>query len=237
MTKSISFSRYNLHKRCPLKYKLATIDKIPEPPSKAILEGRRKHKVAETYVSCSIPTDPVPNELIRFEDEFRRLRGLYESAPKAVLIESKFGFTKTWGKAVYTDYTNCYARVIVDFCYMDGDKAFLIDYKSGKFREDDVDEYREQLQLYALSVFLTYVEINEVDARLWYLDLGIMWPEDGGLIFERKDVDRLKNCWNERFRVVDSDTEFKPRLNKYCNWCHYRKSNLEKGGGQCPFDI
>jgi CRISPR/Cas system-associated exonuclease Cas4 (RecB family) len=112
----------------------------------------------------------------------------------------------------------------------------VTDWKTGKFREDQNEDYLEQLELYALSALILYPHIQKVKPRLVYLDIGIIHPTaDVELVFTRADLPKLKKLWVKRTKAMLSDKLFAPRPNDKCKWCFFRSSNKAAGGGQCKF--
>ena len=245
---SWSFSRYNTYRQCPLKAKLKFIDKIPEPSSAALDHGNKCHDLAERYIKGSLTR--LPKELRFFASLFRNLRKQYKKSINNMSCEDSWAFTKEWGETVYNDWDNCWLRIKIDVAVEEAARKkgaesstlLIYDWKTGKFREENNDQYAEQLDLYALGVFLCedYNHIDTVKAKLMYLDSGLEYPRtntplEDMLTFHRKDLPKLKKQWEQRTRGMLKDKSFKPLPNRFCQWCHYRKNNKENGGGQCKF--
>jgi CRISPR/Cas system-associated exonuclease Cas4 (RecB family) len=230
---SWSFSRYSVYKQCPLKAKLAFIDKISEPPNDAMERGNKIHKMAEDYIKGK--TRILPAELKLFKDEFKKLRALYKT-DGGMVVEDTWAFTKDWSETTWDDWVGCWVRIKLDCAHHKDEKTLIVtDWKTGKFRPELHDEYIEQLELYALSALLLYEHVEVVRPRLAYLDLGEVYPKDEDLVFTRSDIDRLKSVWAKRTKQMLGDTIFAPRPNDKCRWCHYRSSNKTGGGGQCKY--
>ena len=237
--KSWSFSRYNTYQLCPLKARLAFIDKIPEPGNEAMARGAEVHVLAEQFIKGEL--EDLPPVLNKFRKEFRRLRRKYKKSRSLVTVEDTWAFTKDWDQTTWNDWVGCWLRVKLDCAEeVDGDVLVIYDWKTGKFRPDKNEEYVEQLELYALSAFFMYDHIKAVQPRLVYLDEGVVFPEKGTadaykLTFSRDDIESLRKKWEKRTKPMLSDQVFSPRPNNLCRWCHYRKSNALNGGGQCQF--
>ena len=236
-----SFSRYSVYKLCPLKAKLAFIDKIKEPPNDAMARGAEIHDKAEAYIKGALRQ--LPTELKLFKDEIKMLRELYKKKLSGIVVEDTWAFTKDWDETVWNDWVRCWVRIKLDCAYYEDTKKkdvmIIDDWKSGKFRPEKNDEYIEQLELYGLAALLLHPHVEVVKPRLAYTDLGRLYPDtDEGeeeIIFTRKDLPRLKKLWEKRVRPMLKDSVFAPRPNNLCNWCHYRKSNKVNGGGQCKY--
>lgn len=233
---SWSFSRYADYKQCPLKTKFKHIDKIAEPPNKAMARGAEIHKLAEDYVKGKIARLPVDLKL--FKDEFARLKKLYKKDPDKIVVEDTWAFTDDWIETAWNNWTGCWVRIKLDLAHQQSESNVLYvrDWKTGKFDPANQEDYLEQLELYALGAFLMYDNIQEVRPSLGYLDHGNTHPlPDSPIIFKRSDLEKLKKIWNKRVKAMMSDVIFAPRPNDKCKWCFYRKSNAANGGGQCKF--
>lgn len=231
-----SFSRYSTYKQCPLKAKLAYIDKITEPPNDAMARGSRIHDDAEAYIKGKLPKMPI--ELKKFAKLFRRLKKQYQCIISGMVVEDTWAFTKDWDQTTWNDWIRCWVRIKLDCAEQtDGDTLVIRDWKTGKFREEMNEDYVEQLELYALAAFLIYQHIKTVRPILVYLDLGIEYPPagDDSLVFTREDLPALKTKWEKRVAPMLADKSFAPRPNNKCHWCFYRAANKANGGGQCKF--
>jgi hypothetical protein len=234
---SWSFSRYNTYKLCPLKAKLQFIDKIKEPPNKAIQRGADVHDVCEAYIKGQL--DKLPEEAKQFAKMFRRLKRQYRKAISGMVVEDTWAFTKDWDETTWNDWVGCWVRIKLDCAEHEDETTMLInDWKTGKFRPEKNEEYVEQLELYALAALLLHDHIEVVKPRLVYLDVGTIYPEDSeaaGLVFTRKDIPRLQKLWAKRVKPMLNDKVFAPRPNNLCHWCFFRKDNKANGGGQCKY--
>lgn len=235
--KSWSFSRYSDYKQCPLKAKLKHLDKIEEPPSDAMQRGADIGRMAELFIKGTLKKLPV--ELKKFKAKFEELRKMYARDPRSMTVEDTWAFTGTWGPSRWDDWANCVVRVKVDAGYPTGKKTMtVIDWKTGKFRAEQKEDYLEQLELYALAALLRNQALEEVRTFLCYLDAGVTHPEPGSddeRVYTRADLPELKRTWDRRTRSMLLDRSFVPRPNDRCVWCHYRKANKENGGGQCRY--
>jgi hypothetical protein len=227
-----SFSRYNTYKQCPLKAKLQYIDKIKEPPSAPMQRGSDIHKIAEDYITLP-GRRLVPDDLMMFANLFRKLRKQHKKVKSDMVVESEWAFKKDWTQTGWFD-ADCWLRMKLDVAWHE--EAFVMivnDWKTGKYRPDNIDSYVEQLELFALGAFLKYPHITLVKPQLAYLDLGITYPdvEKQDMFFTRDFVPTLMDTWEQRVEPMLSDEIFAPRPNQFCNWCHFRATE----GGQCKF--
>lgn len=244
--KAWSFSRYSDYKQCPLKFKLKHIDRIKEPSNAAMERGSEIHDKAEAYIKGKIKR--IPKELKEFEDEFKKLKNLFDkrvvsaavtgSADNSIVVEDTWAFTKDWEETQWDNWVQCWVRIKLDCAHVvDGKTLVISDWKTGKYRPQNNDQYIEQLELYALAALLLYPDMDEVVPRLVYLDAGVIFPteNDDPMVFTQDDLPNLQKIWSHRTKAMFNDRQFAPRPNRFCMWCHYRANNKENGGGQCEY--
>ena len=235
---SWSFSRYSDYKQCPLKAKYKHVDRIKEPGNEAMDRGSAIGKMAELYIRGK--KKKLAPELSKFKDLFKELAAQFKKKPGSMVVEDTWAFRKDWSPTKWDDWAGCHLRVKMD-CgrLLSATKMDLIDFKTGKYRPEQNDDYMEQLELYALSALVLNPQIEEVVPRLVYLDLGIIHPEPGGpdhVVYTRKDVPKLKSLWDKRTRKMLLDRSFAPKPNSKCHWCWYGQSKKSEGGpGLCKF--
>lgn len=230
-----SWSRYSDYKLCPLKAKLAHIDKIREPKNQAMMRGAEIHDKARDFIKGIIKK--LPAELASFKDEFSKLKRLYKKKILGAIVEEDWAYRKDWTQTAWNDWAECYLRVKLDVAYYEDEETLImIDWKTGKFREEMHEEYMEQLELYALAALMLLPHVYKVKPLLKYTDLGQTFPTGKSLVFDRREVSALKKTWEKRLRPMMNDTVFAPRPNDKCRWCFYGQSGKSKGGpGLCKF--
>lgn len=237
---SWSFSRYSVYQQCPLKAKLKFIDKITEPTNDAMKRGAAIHNMAEDYIKSRVPAK-MPVELKGFDTLFRSMRKRYKKSINGMTVEDTWALTKDWDETTWNDWTHCWLRIKLDLAYTEHKDVMIInDWKTGRYRPNDNDDYIEQLELYVTGGFLLFPHINTIKPRLVYLDHGMIYPEEGTteyeeLIFTRDELPDLIKVWTKRIRPMMNDKSFAPKPNRFCTYCHFRKDNKENGGGQCRF--
>ena len=242
--KSWSFSRYSDYKQCPFKFKLKHLDRIKEPPNDAMARGAEIHDKAEGYIKGTIKR--IPKELKQFEDEIKRLKKIYKNRdekppfgePPEIVVEDTWAFTREWDQTQWDNWVHCFVRIKLDCAVVEEDDVLVItDWKTGKFRPDNINSYIEQLELYALAALLLYPSVKVIRPRLVYLDYGIIFPleEDDPIEFTQKDLKKLRKTWAKRTKPMLTDQSFKPQPNNFCRWCYFRADNKDNGGGQCKY--
>lgn len=225
---SWSFSRWSDYRKCPALFCYKHLQKLKEPPNPAMERGSAIHKLAEEYTLGRLKK--LPKELELFKDEFAELK-----KQKIKFVEESWSFRKDWTLTEYDDWNHCWLRVKTDAAYVHPKHNVLvvIDHKTGKPRPEKTEEYELQLELYGLAGLEQQPEIDLVSPRLWYLDVGEIYPnpEEREIEYLRADQKELRKKWEARVAPMFKDTQFKPKPGDACRWCHYRKSN----GGPCKY--
>jgi len=232
---SWSFSRWSDHSLCPLKAKFKHVDRIKEPGNAAMDRGTKIHDSAAHYIKGAIAR--VPTDLKLVAPTLKDLRKRYKKSPDSIVVEDTWAFTRDWEVTQWDNWNHCWVRIKLDCAYFeDATTMVVIDWKTGKFRAEQADDYIMQLELYALGAMLTFPQVEVVKPRLVYTDLGTVYPvQDGDIMHTRGDLAQLRKAWEQRTKPMLRDGTFAPRPNDKCRWCHYRNSNKAAGGGQCKF--
>lgn len=225
-----SFSRLNDYNTCPAKFKFKHLMKLPEPGNAAMNRGSEIHKLAESYLKGDIAK--LPPELVLFKAEFQALRKLYKSKKLPMVVEDAWAFTKEWDQTQWNDWVKCFVRIKLDCAHFIEEGAVLVvtDWKTGKFREEQNADYMQQLELYALAAMLVYPNLQCVRPRLGYIDAGEWFPKTP-IEYTRDRIPELKKLWEGRVKPLFNDKRWAPKPNRFCQQCHYRKSN----DGPCQY--
>lgn len=228
---SWSFSRYSDYKQCPAKAKFKHIDKLKEPPNKAMLRGLAIHGMAEDFIKGTVRR--LPEELATFSDDLLLLREWYGTHEGSVLVEESWAFTREWDATEWSNWSECYLRVKTDVAFYDNaakTKLTIVDWKTGRQRPEKEADYVEQLELYVLSALKLLPNVVEVRPWLAYVDSGSIYP-DSTTVYTREDLTNLTTIWERRITPMMEDTVFPPNPGNACTWCHFKKAN----GGPCQF--
>ena len=154
-----SYSSISLFQQCPRKYyRMRVVKDIIEPPTPHLDYGKEVHKAAEDYISADVP---IPEKYGFIKPHLDALKQL----PGEKLCEYEMGLTKDFEPCGFKD-PNVWFRGVADLIIKDGDKASIIDYKTGKS-----SQYADtkQLELLALLTFKHFPEIKNIKAGLVFL--------------------------------------------------------------------
>ena len=222
---SWSFSRLSEWLNCPYKAKLKFVDKLKEPESPAFAHGSAVHKGIEQSIMNFVPKIP-------FQIATRANEIIAEAAVAYKVgtgkVEESWNFKKDWTETTWNDWNGCFLRVKIDFFNKRNNVAEVVDWKTGKYREYTVDDYKMQLKLYALATFMKYSDVDRVETKLVFVE-GPGHVET--MTFEREQLSELKTYFDVKVSVMISDKVFEPKASWKCKWCHWRKEN----GGSCKY--
>lgn len=226
LAKAWSFSALSDYETCPMRIKLKS-EKAP------VLEqeenrGTVIHKEAENFIKGLIE---FPASLKKFRPEFEQTRERF--AEGLVQIEQPWGFTREWLECGYFD-DNIWLRVQIDQMESDLNEPAVMhvtDWKTGKSFGNDV-MHIQQLQLYAVAVFMRYPHIQTVDAADMYLDEGKMRRK---AYHRDAKFDQHFEKWSQRAEKMLADAEGKPKPNRMtCRFCRY---GVENGSAACAYAV
>lgn len=230
LIKAWSYSRYADYAQCPARFKYKYIDKLTDPGSDAMQRGADIHKAGENYLKAGKKVAP-PKEYKHFNAEMKQLTGL------CPLVEQQWGFTRDWKPTGWFS-KDTWLRIICDVTVLyDDNTADLIDFKTGRKYGTNED----QIELFSMGGFMMWPNVNDVTARLWYLDIAD-GPNDGDhhpestanttiREFTRDQFEKARKDWEKRITPMFKDTRFAPRPSERCVWCAFSK----KKSGPCKF--
>jgi hypothetical protein len=154
-----SYSSINLFKQCPHKYYRIRVKKdIVEPESEAMRYGTAVHKAAEDYIK---EDTPVPPQFAFMQKPLDVLK----AKPGEKLCEYKMGLTRNLTPCGFFD-KDVWCRGIADLVVLQEDRAWVVDYKTGKSAK-----YADtkQLELLSLAIFKHFPQVKKIKAGLLFL--------------------------------------------------------------------
>lgn len=153
-----SFSKIKAFEKCPKQfYHLKVAKEYTEPETEAMLYGTAFHEACEVYIRDGAELDP------KFEFARPMLDALL-AKPGEKLCEYELGLTENLEPCGFKD-DNVWFRGIADLIILDGETAWVIDYKTGRnTRYADTG----QLELMALAVFKHFPQVQKVRGGLLF---------------------------------------------------------------------
>jgi len=207
LDKPWSYSALTAFETCPRRFQLTRVTKqVKEPQNEASIWGNRVHKALEEYAKGKKAMPPEMAEYGRYVDKILSYDG------KRV-IEEKVALDKSLRPVKWFD-KNVWVRGIIDIGVVGSEKAYLLDWKTGKRKPDN-----DQLMLFAALAFAKYPWINTVTT-------GFVWLKESKFDKDTFTREQLGEIWDEflprlsRLAVAYNEDKWIPKPSGLCrNWC------------------
>ena len=172
-----SFSALQSFDNCAFKHNETRVAKrIVDEWGPEAKEGTEIHERLEKRLLSGTPLTGTMSE---YEDICKRI----ESAAGELHPETKFCLTREMKPTQYKDWANGWFRGVIDVLKVNGDKAWVGDWKTGKVK----NEY-DQLELFAGLVFIFYPDVKEVKANYIWLKTKELSPTQ---TYTREDLAKI----------------------------------------------
>jgi CRISPR/Cas system-associated exonuclease Cas4 (RecB family) len=210
-----SYSALTAFETCPRRFQLTRVTKqVREPQTEATVWGNKVHKALEDFAKSGKPLSP---DLKKYEKYVKKIQS-YEGkrvVEERVALDRNFRTTTWMAKDVWV-------RGIIDIGVVGSEKAYLLDWKTGKRRPDS-----NQLKLFAALAFAMYPWIDKVVT-------GFIWLKSGEFDKEVFTRDQLPEIWNEflprlsRVAIAYDQDKWTPKPSGLCkNWCPVGRQHCE----------
>jgi RecB family exonuclease len=204
-----SFSSLKDYINCPKQYQeVKVLKRFNKIPTQEMLYGNVVHKACEEYVSEG---KPLAKNYQRYQNSLDALREIpgtkYAEHQMALSLERS---ASSYGKGYWV-------RGIVDLLIVDGEEAFIIDYKTGSSKYPDV----KQLKLMALMTFAHFPEVNNIKAGLLFVKDDVFTTE----VYTRDDIPKMWKPFDEsleRLRLSYENDMWQANPTGLCGWCPVR---------------
>jgi hypothetical protein len=211
-----SFSALKEYVNCPKQYQeLKVLKRYEKKATEQMLYGTVVHKACEDYVSTG---KPLEKNYLRFKPVLDSLVAI----PGTKYPEHEMALTFDKEPCGFKD-ENRWVRGIVDLLIVDGDYAFIIDYKTGNNRYPDP----KQLKLMALMTFAHFPEVKRIKA-------GLLFVMHESFMDEEYSRDQIPKLWNyfsadlERLNISYENDIWNPNPTPLCGWCPVKSCEFHK---------
>ncbi len=204
-----SYSSINLFKQCPHKYyRLRIVKDIVEPSAEHLNYGLEVHKAAEDYLGKGTP---IPEKYIFIKEHLDKLNLIKGKK----LCEYRMGLTSNLEPCGFFD-KDVWWRGVADLIIINGDRAYVIDYKTGKSAK-----YADtkQLELLSCALFKHFPEVKKVKG-------GLLFVVANDLVKENFEVDNEGVYWTkwledtQRLEAAIQNNVWNKKPNFSCrSWC------------------
>lgn len=202
-----SYSSLKDYLNCPKQYFHVKVAKdFVKTQTQQMLYGTEVHKALEDYVRDGTPLAKNYQQYQAALDALLAIEGTrYPEHKMALGVDKKpceFDDEKRW------------VRGIVDLLIVDGESAYIVDYKTGSNKYPDP----KQLKLMALMTYAHFPAVRSIKAGLLFITRNAFVPEE----YERDEIDRL---WNEflpslkRLEMAYENSLWPPTPSGLCGWC------------------
>jgi PD-(D/E)XK nuclease superfamily len=208
-----SYSSISLYQRCPAAYGYRYIQKMPDPPTAAMMRGTRFHKMAEDYMNADF-SESVPYDIRKVGLKLYQLRGQYAKPEATWLLDRDWKPTE--------DKDGAMLIAVIDVHLINGDTLKLHDYKSGR----EYPSHADQLELYATIGLCVYPDIKRAESSAIYFDTG---HESSQRSIIRDMLPYYRDKWSGYVARIDGDADFRPTAGGHCQRCAFAST----AGGPC----
>jgi len=216
---ALSYSRLSTFEQCETKFNHIYVSKdVKDSDNEFTIYGNRVHEALEQYGKEVEAGVAVAVDIL---SDGKKYAEIAKFIPVANLILRQSGTKYFEHKmAILADRTPCdwfdpnvWLRGIADILVVNGDAAFVGDWKTGKVRDNPL-----QLKLFACMVMALFPEVNTVrTAFIW-----LAYNEITDSKFTRKMLPDLWATLDPRLDAVQKAIDlgvFKSKPSGLCNWC------------------
>ena len=202
----LSFSRLSTFESCPAKFDYLYVTKnIKDSDNEYTIYGTRVHDALEQYGKAKIP---LPADL----EKFAPLVDKILARPGEHLFEQQMAITPDRQPCDWFA-SDVWLRGIADVLIIDGVRAFCLDWKTGKPKDNPT-----QLQLFAALIFAHYPHVEHVTSAFVWLAHG----DIAATTFDRVHLDHIWDTLYPRLRAVQATVDlgvYKAKPSGLCRFC------------------
>lgn len=197
-------------RNCPKQYyHLKVAQDVEDSKNEASIWGNDVHEAIEQRLKLGPIDGILSDKFIMYEaycQAIERCKGM-------MLVEQQMAITENLKRCDWYD-SKAWVRCIVDVMHLEGDRALLMDHKTGKRKPDS-----KQLKLSALIVFHTYPQVMKIKT-------GFFWLQVNAKDVENYTRDQIPELWQEfagdlaAYREAYASDTWQPRESGLCKgWC------------------
>mgnify|MGYP001208114821 CR=1 FL=1 len=218
---SWSFSAINDFETCPYQYAAKRFyETVKFEDTVATLWGSRAHTALENRMKHGTP---LPEGMVQWEQYCRVL----EKKQGLMLAEQKICFNLS-GEPVDWFAPDAWARGMIDVLIIDGDTAYIYDWKTGKKKDNNL-----QLETFVWFVAHQYPEIENFVTRFIWLKEDIEGDRATGRDFTRSEhlngIELKLGQYLTRMGIAWREQVFQPKESGLCRgWCPVEECRFHK---------
>jgi CRISPR/Cas system-associated exonuclease Cas4 (RecB family) len=212
-----SYSALKEYENCPKKYyEIRVAQNYTVIPSEQMIYGTEVHKALEDYVKDG-------KELAVNYLRFKPAADALIDIPGEKYPEYEMALSRDKTPCDFAD-SNRWVRGIVDLLIVDGDYAFIVDYKTGSSKYPDP----KQLRLMSLMTFAHFPNVNKIKAGLLFVMHGSFVTEE----YTREDLDKSWAKFNGPLGRLDNSYDnnvWPPNPTPLCKYCPVKSCDFNRG--------
>jgi hypothetical protein len=129
-------------------------------------------------------------------------------------VEHKLAFDRNWKPCEFFA-AEAYFRMVVDFHFLQGELAVVLDWKSNRVVPETVEKDL-QLRTYGWGLKqAVYPEAQEILLRLHFLRYG----KEIEVLLEPQDFKGIPEFLAGKIKVIEQDQDYNPTPGSFCGWC------------------
>ena len=202
-----SFSSLKEYINCPKKYYEVRVAKnYVFKDTDATIYGKEVHKALEDYVRDGV-------ELAKNYQRFKPLVDALIDIPGEKYCEHEMALTFDKQPCEF-DSDRRWVRGIADLLIVDGEYAFIVDYKTGSNKYPDP----KQLRLMALMVFTHFPDVQKIKAALLFVMHNSIVEET----YHRKEMDKSWLLFEQPLKRLETSYDnntWQANPTPLCKWC------------------
>ena len=212
-----SYSALKEYENCPKKYyEIRVAQNYTVIPSEQMIYGTEVHKALEDYVKDG-------KELAVNYLRFKPAADALIDIPGEKYPEYEMALFRDKTPCDFAD-SNRWVRGIVDLLIVDGDYAFIVDYKTGSNRYPDP----KQLRLMSLMTFAHFPQVNKIKAGLLFVMHNTFITEE----YKREDIEKSWGKFEGPLTRLDKafETNVWPcNPTPLCGYCPVKTCDYHRG--------
>lgn len=214
---SLSYSRLQTFEQCEAKFEKLFVERsVSQTETEQTKYGERIHEAMENYgKAIGTDTDAAVAALDSFPSEAQAYLPLVQQIaerPGDKYYELKLSFTRQMTPCEW-DAPDVWLRGILDVLVVNETAAYVLDWKTGKIRDDQT-----QLQMFAAMVFARFPQVKRVTT-------AFVWLQFNDVTIQTYVRDTAAYLWRglekrlERVQDAVNSGVFKAKPSALCRWC------------------
>lgn len=222
-TYALSWSRLSDFLQCPLKFKYKYIDKLSNftvmDDSPHLVRGTNVHKALENYINKRIEkVENIPPSSLPEVESTKPLINSFIDNFQTVTAEQQISVRQDWTQTEWFS-KDSYYRAIYDFVAISSNEIVIVDFKTGKYKDYSESGYG-QLELSATIGLNMFPQIPVLHTLYAYVDHKKTIKRS---FTQAEDKERLTMHFTKMHEIVNSEKDWDPTKNEFCNFCSATK--------------